>query len=199
MRTFRRALTGTLAAAALASGILAGPAAADPSDGQGCAGVKTVPAAYVCVISVTPQNALPTTSTTGIPVSVPPICYVAGCTNATTVTVPVPGVQPGGGVLATLWYQGVYYPIAVGTVPPIPTVPPVVWSTVQTVVDLAGGVAGIVVDEVNGIDPPPTSVHYLLPWVFEQTLGPDTYEAFQDFLQERTACVRAGDCLGPIN
>lgn len=118
---FKKLIAGAIAVAAFTTG-LATPASAGPGDGEGCAGFPTIPDTYVCVITVTPQNAVPTTTTAMIPVTVPRFCYVAGCTGPTTVNVPVPGVQPGSGVVATLWYKGQYIPIAVGTVPALPPV-----------------------------------------------------------------------------
>lgn len=116
---FKKFLAGAVAVAAFTTG-LATPASAGPADGEGCAGFPSLPDTYVCVISVTPQNAVPTTTTSLIPVTVPRFCYVAGCTGPTTVNVPVPGVQPGSGVVATLWYKGQYIPIAAGQVPGVP-------------------------------------------------------------------------------
>lgn len=211
MRSFRRALTGTLTALAIAaSGIALAPAAsADPSDGKGCAGVKTVPAAYVCIISTSPQNAVPTVSSTPIPVSVPPICYVADCTAPTTVNVPVPGVTPGSGVVAVLWYQGVYYPIAVGSIPPIPPippVPPVVFSTVQTVIDIANGAVALVVDEagavidiVNSVDLPPATVSGIEDYVIANTIGDETWDAIRQYLGDQVSCIRTPGCLITIH
>jgi len=118
-------LLATVVATAAFAGALAGaaaPASASPEDGKGCAGFPSLPDTYVCVISVTPGAALPGTTTSVIPVDVPRFCYVAGCVEATTVNVPVPGVQPGSGVVAQLWYKGQYISIAVGTVPALPTV-----------------------------------------------------------------------------
>lgn len=117
-----RGIAALAAAAAIASGFAA-PAVASPQDGEGCVGFPAVPATYVCVISVTPGGAVPTTSTTSIPVTVPRFCYAVDCVGPTTVNVPVPGVTPGSGVVATLWYGGTYYPIGVGTVPGVSGVP----------------------------------------------------------------------------
>jgi hypothetical protein len=126
-----------LAAALVLPLAVATPASASPEDGKGCAGVPTLPQAYVCVISTTPQNAVPTTTTTTIPVAVPRVCYVADCAGPTTVNVPVPGVTPGSGAVAVLWYQGVYYPIAVGQVPSL--------TLLQPYVTLVTGLAGTAV------------------------------------------------------
>lgn len=115
MRSIRRVLAATAAGVAMtaASIAVAGPAAASPEDGKGCAGFPAVPASYVCIISATPANALPTTTTSYIPVTVPAACYVADCTDPTTVQVPVPGAGLNNGDVAVLWYQGTHYPIGV--------------------------------------------------------------------------------------
>jgi hypothetical protein len=146
MKIMRRALATTVAGLALAAATIAvaAPASADPGNGQGCVGTAAVPASYICVIAVTPANAVPTVTTTNtIPVSVPSICYFVGCTAPTTVAVPVPGVAPGSGYVAVLWYQGQTYPIAAGT----GAVPlPLIMSTVTLVEGTALGV-------VNGLKP----------------------------------------------
>lgn len=146
MRLAIRALAATAATLALSTVAvtLAAPASATPEDGKGCAGLPAVPQSYVCVISATPGNAVPTTTTTTIPVAVPRICYVADCTGPTTVGVPVPGVQPGTSAVAVLWYQGVTYPIAVGQVPSLELVQPyvtLVTGTVNTALTTATSLA----------------------------------------------------------
>jgi len=135
MRSFHRVLATTVASLAFAAAGLAGaaPALASPEDGEGCVGTPAVPASYICVISLTPENALPGTTTTTIPVTVPELCYFLDCTEETTVDIPVPGVSPSEGVVAVLWYQGEYIPIAVGTGQAT--------TLVNDTVDLAVGVA----------------------------------------------------------
>lgn len=129
IRTSLAALTATVALSALT----VSPAVADPDDGEGCVGVPTIQAAYVCVISATPENALPSLTTSSIPVPVPPVCYFLDCTEPTTVQVPVPGASQGSGTVIVLWHNGVYYPIAL-------TSGGVVTTLLDTV-DLAVGVA----------------------------------------------------------
>ena len=187
-RTFARALAA-LGAALTIPVVVASPAAASPEDGQGCAGLPAIPQTYVCVISATPQNAVPTTTTTTIPVTVPRVCYVADCTGPTVVNVPVPGVTPGTGAVAVLWYQGVYYPIAIGQVPSLTLLQPYV----QLVTDVAGIAVGIAqpwiayaeswIAYAEGIvnDPPTTSEIRNL--VIENTIGYETYDAIVDFVQ----------------
>lgn len=128
----KKFLTTAVATAAFA-GLMATPATAGPDDGKGCVGFPSLPDTYVCVISVTPGAAVPTTTTSTIPVTVPRFCYVADCVGPTTVSVPVPGVQPGSGVVAQLWYKGQYIPIAVGTVPTTPSLNDVVWAPILLV------------------------------------------------------------------
>lgn len=117
IRSFQRAVATTVAGLAFAAaGIsVAGSAAASPEDGKGCVGTPGLPASYVCVISTTPENVVPGTSVTNVPVTVPKLCYFLDCTEAKTVLVPVPGVTPRTGVVAVLWYQGQYIPVNVGT------------------------------------------------------------------------------------
>lgn len=136
MRLFHRVLATTVASLALASAgvMVAAPASATPEDGKGCVGTPAVPASYICVISATPENVVPSVTTVNVPVSVPSICYFLDCTKPQTVNVPVPNVTPKSGVVAVLWYQGVYYPIGVGTVDEVTRL---VWNTI----DLAKGVA----------------------------------------------------------
>jgi vacuolar-type H+-ATPase subunit H len=131
MRVFHRALATALAGLALTAGLA--PASATPEDGEGCAGSPSLPDTYVCVISVTPENVVPTTTVGSIDVTVPKLCYVAGCAEPRTVEVPVPGVTPKTGVVATLWYKGAYIPIAVGTADAL--------ALVYDTIDLANGVA----------------------------------------------------------
>lgn len=110
-----RVLTALAATAALSAALVT-PAAASPEDGQGCVGTPTIPLTYVCVVSLTPTNAVPDVAvTTYVPVDVPPICYFLDCTEPTTVNVPVPTVTPGSGWVAVLYHDGTYYPIAVST------------------------------------------------------------------------------------
>lgn len=135
MRVLQRVLATTVATLALAAAgaTVAVPANASPEDGKGCVGSPSIPASYVCVISVTPENVTPGVTTTMVPVTVPSVCYFLDCTAATTVDVPVPNVTPRSGVVAVLWYQGVYYPIAVGTVDAM--------KLLADTIDLATGVA----------------------------------------------------------
>lgn len=152
MRILRRAIAVTAVALTMTA-LAVAPASASPEDGEGCVGFPSLPDTYVCVISVTPGNVVPTTTTATIPVTVPRFCYVADCLGPTTVNVPVPGVQPGSGVVAQLWYKGQYIPIAVGTVPSIPSIPsipsvpggiPTVDDALDLVIDVANLVPGTV-------------------------------------------------------
>lgn len=106
-----RRLLATAAAALPLACLVAAPASASPEDGQGCAGTPDIPAAYVCVVSLTPAQPLPAVTTTHVPVTVPRVCYYADCTDRTTVLVPVPGYTPGSGYAAVLYWNGRYYPI----------------------------------------------------------------------------------------
>ena len=123
VRMVRRLAATAVASIAFAAAAIAvaTPAAASPEDGEGCAGTPAIPASYVCVISITPENIVPSTTITTVPVDVPRLCYVAGCVPAQTVNVPVPQVEPKSGTVAVLWYQGQYYPIPVGGDEVLPT------------------------------------------------------------------------------
>lgn len=160
----------SLALAAVAGNLLtAVPAHADPSDGKGCVGTPAVPASYVCVVSLTPAAALPQTSTTNIPVTVPPICYFLDCTPETTVNVPVPGVAPGSGVVAVLWYQGQTYPIATGTA----------GTALQQVVDVVTNEAADAQKRAQqALDSVPETVDWARDWVCQAVaLNPTINEA----------------------
>jgi len=86
---------------------------------------------------------VPSTSTSGIPVDLPRICYVAGCTDPAPVTVPVPGASAGNGHVAVLYYNGQYVPVAVGTSDLI--------TIGSTVLNLAGSAVGIALAEANDV------------------------------------------------
>lgn len=165
MRVFQRAVATVVAGLAFATAgvVAAAPASASPEDGKGCVGSPQLPATYVCVISVTPENVVPSVSTTNVPVTVPSVCYFLDCTEPTTVDVPVPNVTPRSGVVAVLWYQGVYYPIAVGQVDAmqlladtinfangvVNTVVGTVVPLAQYAIDQAGYYAGVVGQEAD--------------------------------------------------
>jgi hypothetical protein len=135
MRAFHRAIATTLAGLAIAAGIV--PASATPEDGKGCVGSPDVPATYVCVISVTPENVVPTTTTTIVPVPVPELCYFLDCVPSKTVDVPVPGVTLRSGVVAVIWHKGAYIPISVGT----PDALALLYSTIDLATQTAVGAA----------------------------------------------------------
>lgn len=140
MRSFQRAVATSVATLALAAAGLAvaAPAAATPEDGKGCVGTPALPATYVCVISVTPENVVPGTTVTNVRVTVPRLCYFLDCTAEQVVDVPVPGVTPRTGVIATLWYQGQYIPINVGTA----EATTLLYSTINLATGVATGAVG---------------------------------------------------------
>lgn len=119
MRRLSRAVAVVAAALALPVVTAATPAAA--AGPTGCAGFPSIPDTYICIVQNTPENAIPTVTTTPVAVTVPAFCYIAGCTADTTVNVPVPNVKPGSGVVLVLSYKGTQYPIGVGTLPVDPT------------------------------------------------------------------------------
>jgi hypothetical protein len=121
-------------AGAIAGGS-AGVAHADPA---GCVGVSSIPEAFVCVVSVTPTNAVPTVGTTGgTPVTVPSVCYFLSCTDPTTVVVPV--VTGGTGSVAVIFYNGSTYvvPNPMDTAAVLPFVYQVLGTTPAVVVGQA--------------------------------------------------------------
>jgi hypothetical protein len=141
MRVVTRALATTVAGLALTTGavVAAAPASAAPV-GPGCVGLPSVPAAYVCVVSIDPANAVPNVTTTNFPVQVPAVCYYVDCTDPTTVNVPVPGYSDKTGYVAVITYNGQTYSIGAG-----------VGSTLTTVTDLVTFALGAVNDTVNGL------------------------------------------------
>ena len=150
MRSLTRAsATAATALAFTASGLVtAAPAAAGPLDG--CAGLPEMPAAYVCIVT-NPTGGLPGVASTPVPVRVPPVCYIAGCTQATVVNVPVPSTTEPSGNIAVLTYQGRTYPIGIGL--------DVVWPIVEDVQILAGGAVAKVGATVDNL---PTTGELLL-------------------------------------
>lgn len=73
-------------------------------------------------MSWTPQNAVPTVSTSeSTTVTVPEFC-VFSCFGPTPVTVPLASVTPNSGTIAVIRYRGQDYPISTTSVPPIPAV-----------------------------------------------------------------------------
>jgi hypothetical protein len=161
---FRRALAPLTALAFAAAGLaVAGPAAAA---GEGCAGLPEMPQAYVCVVELNPGAVAPDVTTTPVPVRVPPVCYVAGCTAPTVVNVPVPGASAGSGNVAVLYYQGTYYPIGIGL--------DVVWPLVQDVLIVAGDAVGTiqgVLDSVPTAGEILRAVHEIVDPTLENVVG----------------------------
>lgn len=143
MRSFRRVLSTSVTALAFTAAGLAtaAPAAADP--GEGCVGLPELPAAFVCVVELNPGALVPSVTTTPVPVRVPPVCYLAGCTAPTTVNVPVPNATPGSGNVAVLFYNGTYYPIGAGL--------DVVWALVEDIQLLADDVVREVDQTLNDL------------------------------------------------
>ena len=167
MSPFHRAIATVVGSLAFtAAGIAgAGSALATPEDGEGCIGTPDVASSYICVISLTPEAALPNTTTTTVPVTVPSVCYFVGCTAKTTVDVPVPGVAPSDGVVAVLWYQGQYIPISVGT----GAATELLNDAVDLAVDMAFGAIATVQDVVEGL--PTTELLTLVNETTEFTVG----------------------------
>ncbi len=83
MRTFAKTMSTlalTLATVATSSALTTTAARADQ-----CAGFPSIPQAYLCIVAVSPQNAVPTV-VDGPTVTVPAFCYLLGCTSDTPVT-----------------------------------------------------------------------------------------------------------------
>ncbi len=109
-RVLTRLVTGAcLVAASLTTVVAAGPGTAHADEGN-CAGFPGVPQAYVCIVSLTPADAIPTVNTNGGTVIVPSFCYVLGCTPDTPVS--TPSVTFGSGTIAVLTYNGQTYVVA---------------------------------------------------------------------------------------
>jgi hypothetical protein len=134
--------------------LLASPASADPEDGEGCAGLQSNPAAYVCVVALNP-TAVPGVEQTGsATVFDDNVCYVAGCRRV-TVTVPTVGVEMPAAPLLVVYYDGENHSVGLTSAP----TPPPTGGYVATAAELAGlaarlavGIGGGVVDELSGID-----------------------------------------------
>lgn len=143
MRPSTRAAATALTALVITAGglVAAVPAAADP--GEGCAGLPEMPAAYVCVVRLRPSEGLPGVEPSPLPVRVPPVCYVAGCTQPTVVNVPVPTTTEPEGYVAVLSYQGTEYPIGIGL--------DAIWPLVEEVQVLAGNAVGLVTGAVDDL------------------------------------------------
>jgi hypothetical protein len=108
MRTFLKAAsTVALTLATVVTTGAVGTAAAHADDPR-CVGFPSIPATYLCVVSVTPENALPSTAA-GPTVIVPAFCYVIGCQPDTPVptTTVVPSDQP----VLVFTYNGQTYEI----------------------------------------------------------------------------------------
>lgn len=149
MRSIRRLLTATAVGVAMTAGTIAvaGPAVASPEDGKGCVGTPTLPAAYVCLISANPANALPTVTSTPVQVPVPEICYFLDCTDPTSVPVPVPSAGLNNGDIAVVWYRGVYYPIGIAVAGQVVAIAN---SAIQLAVTTVNGAVATVNGTVNG-------------------------------------------------
>jgi hypothetical protein len=113
MRRVRTRLLTAAVTATVAGALAIGSASAAHADPQNCVGLPSVPEAFVCVVSVTPANAIPTVGGTGgTVVTVPSVCYFVACTDPTTVTVPTPTLSGGTGPVAVVYYNGSTYVVA---------------------------------------------------------------------------------------
>ena len=111
-----RPVRSTIAAAGITAAITAALLAvgAGTANAANCVGFPDQPATYVCLESLTPQNATPDVDTSGGTVTVPMFCYYVGCTEDTPID--TPSVSPGEGSVAVVTYNGQTY-----TVPADPT------------------------------------------------------------------------------
>lgn len=98
--------------------------AATAAPPEGCVGLPSVPEAYVCIVSWTPENAVPTVTPGSETVWLPEVC-VFTCIGPTPVT--VPGISPNSGTIAVVRYRDQDYSISTSSVPQPPmgsTLPP---------------------------------------------------------------------------
>ena len=179
MRLFHRAVATAVAGLAFSAAAVVGATPAAAAPGEGCAGSPDIPATYVCIVKLDPMAAAPSTSITYVPVTVPRLCYVAGCTEGSVVNVPVVGLTPREGIVAMVSYQGQYYPISVGTEQLLVLINSTVDLVVRTVGNLQGTVDGVVYDLNRAIDELPDR------WELQQMVDDALYEAlypYQEFL-----------------
>lgn len=108
-----RSLIKKAATVAVATCSLVGLVGVQPAAAENCLGFPSIPQTYLCIVSVNPENAIPSTTTE--PVIVPGFCYFIGCQPDTTVNVPV--AQPGQGAVLVFTYNGQTYEIPPGTSP----------------------------------------------------------------------------------
>ena len=111
LRTLRAALVA-LATAFPAVVLTAGTAHAAPP--VGCYGFPSIPDAFVCVTSFTPQNVVPSVDGDGSTFTIPEFC-AGDCYGP--IPVSVPAVVGGSGQVAVITYDGGTYAIVVGQVP----------------------------------------------------------------------------------
>lgn len=175
MRLLHRAVATAVAGLAFAAAGVVGAAPAAAAPGEGCAGSPDIPATYVCIVKLDPYAAVPDTTITYVPVTVPRLCYVAGCTTGSVVNVPVVGLTPREGIVAVLSYQGQYYPIAVGTEQLLVLINDTIDLVVRTAGNLQATVDGVVYDLNRAIDELPDR------WELEQMLNDALYEALQPY------------------
>lgn len=113
-----------------------------PPGNKGCVGSPEIPKAFVCVVSLTPENAVPAVGTTTIYTQrVPVMCYYVGCTDPMYVPVPGPTVTPNGGSIAVIYYDGTNYPVVIPGVSADELLA-ALQALAQQAIDLVLGVAG---------------------------------------------------------
>lgn len=113
MRPVRSLLAATVAAFGLTVATATAASAAPP---VGCYGLPDYPAAFFCVTTFTPTNAVGEPSYVTVPTVCAGECYGP-------VSIPVPAGGGGSGAIATVVYGGQTYVIAVGQVPGVPPLP----------------------------------------------------------------------------
>jgi len=153
-------ITRTLASAGLGLAIAAGSlATAAPAQavGEGCYGFPSIPDAYVCVVQVTPANAVPDVNTgTTYVGTIPSFCYGAGCTGDTPVYVPIASVNPEDAPILVVFYKGQTYTIGTagvgGGLPGTDALDPWVEYGLSWV-DFALGLVTTIRDIVDQLDP----------------------------------------------
>jgi hypothetical protein len=107
-----RLAAATTATAIMTCGLASVGVGVANAESENCIGLPSIPPAFVCVVSLTPENAIPSIGTSGgTDVTVPAVCYYLDCTEPTTTTVPTPTIS-GGGSIAVISYNGSTYTVA---------------------------------------------------------------------------------------
>lgn len=118
--------------------MLASPASADPEDGEGCVGLQSRPAAYVCLIALDPA-AVPAVEQTGTTTLFDDnVCYLAGCRRV-TVTAPTLGLAMPSSPVLVVYYNGTYHSVSLAGAPSAPPTDGYADTALRLAIPVAGG------------------------------------------------------------